>query len=108
MGAALCTQLIDTRPEAAGLLLLHGLGDPPAAARRGLPVQVHLAEPDPFVAGPDIAAWIPRPLPPASRLESFRYPGAGHLFTDAAIPDDHDDAAAALLWRRAVAFLDGL
>jgi len=37
----------------------------------------------------------------------FRYPGAGHLFTDPARAD-HDAAATALLWQRATGFLDRL
>ena len=34
----------------------------------------------------------------------FDYPGAGHLFTDPSLPEEHDPAAAELLWQRVLAF----
>ena len=37
----------------------------------------------------------------------MRYPGAGHYFTDATLPDHHA-AAAALAQKRVLAFLAGL
>ena len=40
-------------------------------------------------------------------FELFRYRGAGHYFTDAALPD-HDAAAARLAEERAIGFLAGL
>jgi dienelactone hydrolase len=40
--------------------------------------------------------------------ELFLYPGDRHLFSDASLPDEHDAAAAALLTRRVVAFLDAV
>ena len=106
MGANVALELWARRPATAGLLLLHGLGAIPEAPRPGMPV--HGA---PGGAGrvrgrgAEIAGWR-RPRPPGGvAAEVFRYPGAGHLFTDDAIAD-HDAAAAALLWRaRDSAFL---
>jgi len=40
-------------------------------------------------------------------VQLFRYPGAGHLFTDPGTPD-HDDQAAALAWQRSLRFLSSL
>jgi dienelactone hydrolase len=37
-------------------------------------------------------------------FELYRYPGAGHYFTDATLPD-HDPGAAALATERVLAFL---
>jgi dienelactone hydrolase len=105
MGAAVAAQIWADRPATAGLLLMHGLGEPPDAPRPGVPVQVHLAEPDPFVPEDGLAEW--RAAAGGVAAEVFRYPGVGHLFTDGSI-DDYDAEAAALLWRRALAFLDGL
>ncbi len=103
-GAAVAAELWARRPEAAGILLLHGLGEIPKTVRPGTPVQLHLAEPDPFEeeAFVDVVAEAARAS--GSDLEVFRYPGAGHLFTDPALPD-HDPAAAAALWARVDAFL---
>jgi dienelactone hydrolase len=39
--------------------------------------------------------------------EIHRYPAAGHLFTDPALPG-HDAAAAGLVWERSLALLGGL
>jgi dienelactone hydrolase len=40
-------------------------------------------------------------------VQSFRYQGAGHLFTDPSLPD-HDGPGAALAWQRSLSFLGGL
>ena len=40
-------------------------------------------------------------------VQLFRYPGAGHLFTDPGTPG-HDDQAAALAWQRSLRFLGSL
>lgn len=34
----------------------------------------------------------------------FDYPGSGHLFTDASLPEEFDAEAAELLWTRVLAF----
>jgi hypothetical protein len=42
-----------------------------------------------------------------SPIEAFLdYPIAGHLFTDASLPDEFDEASAALAFERALVFLD--
>jgi len=38
------------------------------------------------------------------QVESFDYPGDGHLFTDASLPDEYDQDSAELLWQRIYAF----
>ena len=106
-GAAVAADLWARRPEAAGILLLHGLVEIPETARRGTPVQLHLAEPDPFEEEEFVGVVETEALRAGCVLETFRYPGAGHLFTDPALPG-HDPAAAAVLWDRVEAFLDGL
>jgi len=42
------------------------------------------------------------------RVETFDYPGTGHLFTDPSLPAEYDPGATELLWQRALAFLHGL
>jgi dienelactone hydrolase len=106
-GAAVAAELWARRPEAAGILLLHGLAEIPPTARRGTPVQLHLAEPDPFEAEEFVGELEAAARRAGCALATFRYPGAGHLFTDPDLPG-HDPAAAAALWDRVDAFLAGL
>jgi dienelactone hydrolase len=40
----------------------------------------------------------------SASAETFDYPGAGHLFTDASLPAEYDAAASALLWQRLLSF----
>ncbi|MEU5790320.1 dienelactone hydrolase family protein [Micromonospora purpureochromogenes] len=107
MGAGVAGALLAERPDAAGLLLLHGTGADPAAVRPGLPVQLHLADPDEYETPEEIAEWQRAMTGAGARLEVFRYPGAGHLFTDPDVPD-HDPRAAEQTWERALTFLAGL
>jgi dienelactone hydrolase len=107
MGVNVAAELWPLRPQAAGLLLLHGLGGVPDNARRGLPVQLHLARPDDYVPEDALAAWEAAAARAGLAADAFRYPGAGHYFTDAALPD-YDAAAADLVWKRALAFLERL
>jgi dienelactone hydrolase len=97
MGAAVVGALLPHRPDTAAVLLLHTQAEIPATARAGLPVQLHVADPDPFV--PDPAGWHARATSAGAAAEVFTYPGAGHFYLDADLPD-HDEWAAALTWRR--------
>ena len=71
------------------MLLLHGPCEIPVDARPGLPVQAHLAEPEPFDDEGFIADWAEGAREARVAFELYRYPGAGHYFTDASLPD-HD------------------
>lgn len=107
MGAAVAAALWPERPATAGLLLLHGLVALPDNARPGLPVQLHLAEPDPWEDEDFVAEWTADTRGAGLALETFRYPGVGHLFADRTLPD-YGEAAAEAMWRRVLDFLDGL
>ncbi|MGN9804676.1 dienelactone hydrolase family protein [Micromonospora sp. L32] len=107
MGAGVAGALLAERPDAAALLLLHGTGADPAAVRPGLPVQLHLADPDEYETPEEVAEWQRAMTGAGARLEVFRYPGAGHLFTDPDVPD-HDPGAAEQTWERVLTFLAGL
>lgn len=104
MGVGIVAHLWPQRPQTAGVLGLHGLPEGAMDGASGVPVQAHLAEPDPFEEEAYVADWTQRSGP---AVTLFRYPGAGHLFTDATLPD-HDAAACDLAWRRALAFLEAL
>jgi len=101
--------LAQTRSGARGALLFHacvppaefGAGWPP-----GVPVQIHGMSDDPFFAGEgDLDAA--RELVTSAGAELFLYPGDQHLFADRSLPS-YDEAAAALLTERVLAFLAGL
>ncbi|MFI5924563.1 dienelactone hydrolase family protein [Micromonospora sp. NPDC051543] len=104
MGAGVAGALLAERPDAAGLLLLHGTGGAPDVVRPGLPVQLHVADPDPYDAPDEIDEWQRAMADAGADLTVFRYPGVGHLFTDPALSEYAPDAATAA-WPRVLAFL---
>ncbi len=106
LGAAIAQNLALGDEKARGLLLLHGTSDlAEGASVDELPVQLHVADPDPFEPHDWLNAWYLRMGRAGADVEVHRYPGAGHLFTD---PDlaDHDAEAAETTWRVALSFLD--
>jgi dienelactone hydrolase len=107
MGASVVEYLLPDRPRTAGVLLLHGLAEMPAAIRVGLPVQAHVADPDEYFPPDRVAAWGRATRACGAEMTLFRYPDAGHFFTDPELPD-HDQAAADLVWLRSVSFLGRL
>lgn len=105
MGGSLAQNLALADEKARGLLLLHGTSDlAEDASTDGLPVQLHVADPDPFEPHDWLNAWYLRMNRAGADVEVFRYPGAGHLYTDPDLPD-HDEAAAEETWRVALGFL---
>jgi dienelactone hydrolase len=99
------TQLLaQTRPGAAGALLLHGavpldeLGDGTWPA--GVPLQIHTMEDDDW-GDVDVARELAEKVDGA---EVFIYPGDRHLFTDDSI-DEFDPQTAALVSERSLDFL---
>jgi dienelactone hydrolase len=107
MGAGIASRLLAERPEAAALLLLHGVAEVPTKVRAGLPVQLHIADPDEYDPPQVVADWRKRMTDAGARVEVFTYPDVGHLYTDPGVPD-HDGPASELTWRRALDFLDAL
>jgi dienelactone hydrolase len=99
----------DLYQEEAAVKITEGfaLAEIPATIRPGLPVQAHVAEPDEFFPLDRVAAWGRAARASGAELTLFRYPEAGHLFTDPELPD-HDETAADLLWQRSLLFLGGL
>jgi dienelactone hydrolase len=106
MGAAVASHLWERRARVPGVLFLSGIAPIPEKARRGLPLQVHLAEPDPFEEE-FVPEWLASAAAAGLAVELLRYPGVGHLFTDPELPD-YDEAAAELCWQRVLAFLEPL
>lgn len=106
MGAAVAGALLSERREAAALLLLHSAGGAPEAVRPGLPVQLHMADPDEYPPEPELSRWQRAMSGAGADLSVHRYPGVGHLYTDPDLPE-HDSAATTQTWERALAFLHG-
>lgn len=106
MGAGVAGAMLAERPDTAGLLLLHGTGGAPEAVRPGLRVQLHLADPDEYEPQDEVDEWRRAMTAAGAAVDVYRYPGAGHLFTDPDVPD-HDARAALRAWDRSLAFLTG-
>lgn len=107
MGAGVIGSVWGQRPDAADVLLLHGITPVPAGVRRGLPIQVHVAEGDPFAPGQAVTEWRAGAAAAGAAAEVFSYPGAGHFYTDAQLADYHAPSAS-LTWQRVTAFLSAL
>ncbi|MEU6893660.1 dienelactone hydrolase family protein [Streptomyces sp. NPDC046557] len=107
-GASVAQHLALHDEKARGLLLLHGTSDlEDSASVDGLPVQLHVADPDPFEPHDWLTAWYLRMRRAGADVEVHGYQDAGHLFTDPEL-DDYDAEAAEQTWKVALAFLDTL
>jgi dienelactone hydrolase len=104
LGAVSAQMLAQTRAGAKGALLFHAAiptaefeGEWP----QGLPLQIHTMEDD-ELGDVDVARELAGTIESA---ELFLYPGDRHLFTDSSLPA-YDEAAAALVRERVLAFLE--
>ena len=73
----------------------------------GLAAQTHATLHDPWREQDEIDQTRQAVEAGGGALDVFDYPGSGHLFTDASLPDEYDAASTELLWSRVVAFLTG-
>ena len=99
---------VATQRQVAGVVMLSGalplqmIGVDAWPA--GVPAQIHYTLEDPFRqagATESVAASV---AAAGAAVEVFDYPGAGHLFTDASLPGEHQPDEAVLLWQRVLAF----
>ncbi|MFC5723128.1 dienelactone hydrolase family protein [Streptomyces gamaensis] len=108
LGGSIAQNLALNDEKARGLLLLHGTSDlADDASVDELPVQLHVADPDPFEPHDWLNAWYLRMQRAGADVEVHRYHGAGHLFTDPELAD-YDKEAAEATWRVALGFLETL
>ncbi|MCK2218678.1 dienelactone hydrolase family protein [Actinomadura sp. ATCC 31491] len=108
LGAAIAQNLALGDERSRGLLLMHGTSDlPDGVSADDLPVQLHVADPDTAEPADWLNAWYIRMRRARADVEVFRYPGAGHLFTDPELPD-YDERAAERAWAVALGFVAGL
>lgn len=107
MGVMAAQTLAQTRPGARGAVLLHACLSPSEFGDGwpdGVPVEVHGMDADRFFADEcdlDAARDLVASTPDAVL---WTYPGDQHLFADSSLAA-HDQAAAALLTKRVLAFL---
>lgn len=116
-GGAAAEYLAAARPGARGALLfsaaipldmlLNSFGDEPRSWPSDVPVQVHYATNDPFRQGEeDWVAHLGQSVRASgAAFEFHEYEGAGHLFTDASLPNEYNAEAADQLWRRVIDYL---
>ena len=111
LGVLPAQRLAQTRAGAKGALLFNAcfpVSEFGGAWPAGVPVQVHGMDADPFFTEEDGDLDAARALvSSAQRAELFLYPGKEHLFADSSLPS-YDQAAASLLMRRVLGFLDGI
>ncbi|ROO90722.1 dienelactone hydrolase [Actinocorallia herbida] len=105
LGAALAQTVGMADERAKGLLLIHGTSDLAEDAETELPVQLHVADPDPHETADWLNSWYLEMRRAGADVEIFRYQGAGHLFTDSGLPD-YDAHYAEQAWAIALDFLD--
>ncbi len=110
LGVLPAQKLAQTRPGASGALLFEACVPTAMLGSRWpepVPVQVHGMDADPIFIGDGDVDAARELVAAADRGELFLYPGDQHLFADAGLPS-YDADAAALLTRRALAFLAGV
>jgi len=110
LGAMPAQQLAQTRAGAKGALLFHScfpVSEFGEVWPASVPVQVHGMSADPFFADEGDLDAARALVGSAERAELFLYPGKEHLFADSSLPS-YDEAAANLLTRRVLDFLDGI
>lgn len=110
LGVMPAQQLAQTRAGARGALLFSSclpVAEFGEAWPEGVPVQVHGKEGDPFFADEGDLDAARALVESTDQAELFLYPGKEHLFADSSLPS-YDPAAAALLTRRVLEFLDGI
>jgi dienelactone hydrolase len=106
LGVVPAQQLAQTRAGARGALLFHAcmptseFGSWP----RGVPVQIHAMDADPFFVDEGDIDAARALVDEAEQAELFLYPGDQHLFADASLPS-YDEEAATLLRQRVLDFL---
>jgi dienelactone hydrolase len=104
LGVMPAQMLAQTRPGAKGAVLMHAafpVSEFGGSWPRGVPVQIHTMDADDW-GDVDVARQLAETIDTA---QLYLYPGDRHLFADDSLPD-YDEAAAMLLKRRVLSFLD--
>ncbi len=102
------SEYVATRPQVAGVVMLSGALGLDALGvdhwPHGVPAQIHYSADDPFRHQEWIDSVLTAVRNVGATAEYHEYPGSGHLFTDASLPDEYSPANTELLWDRVVQF----
>lgn len=102
------SEYVATQRLVSGVLMLSGaLALDMIGAERwpaGVLGQIHYTVNDPFRNQDGIDAVLASARDAHGDVTMVDYPGKGHLFTDASVPDEFDPDAAEMLWQRVLAF----
>jgi dienelactone hydrolase len=107
LGVMPAQKLAQTRAGARGALLFESclpVAEFGTAWPKGVPVQIHGMDADPFFAGEGDIDAARALVESAEDAELFVYPGDRHLFADSSLPS-HDPDATKLLTQRVLDFL---
>lgn len=107
LGVVPAQKLAQTRPGARGALFFHSclpVSEFGSAWPKGVPVQVHAMDGDPFFVDEGDIDAARALLKETEEAEMFLYPGSQHLFADSSLPS-YDAEASALLMERVLDFL---
>ena len=101
---------VATRRAVSGVLQFAGLNQlewfgPDAAWPAGVDTQVHQSIGDPWREHEYEEQALRDVTSAGGRAEVFDYPGTGHLFMDASLPEEYDAEATELLWSRVLPFV---
>ena len=109
MGAGIAQEFAQTRPEVAGAILCGGGGFfdgwTPERWRHDVPLALHHAVDDPWADPAEARLLVDIAAHSGADASHYVYPGKGHLFFDAGLPDEYDAALADLLRIRLLGFL---
>ena len=107
LGVVPAQKLAQTRPGARGALLFYScvpVSEFGPAWPKGVPVQVHGMDADPFFVNEGDLDAARALVAEADEAELFLYPGNQHYFADSSLPS-YDAEASALLIQRVLNFL---
>ena len=107
LGVVAAQKLAQTRPGARGALLFYScvpVSEFSSSWPKGVPVQVHAMDADPFFVGEGDIDAARALVEEAEEAELFLYPGDQHYFADSSLPS-YDAEASALLMKRVLNFL---
>ncbi len=107
-GGGMAEFVAANRPAVVGVLMLSGALPPAmigATWPAGVPAQIHYTESDPFRSQEGIDAVVAAVRDADGEVESFDYPGRGHLFADPSKVDEFQPDEAELMWSRVMEFL---
>src|SRR4029077_2842387 len=108
LGVVPAQKLAQTRPGVRGALLFYScvpISEFGTSWPAGVPVQIHGMDADPFFVDEGDIDAARELVASTDQAELFLYPGDQHYFADSSLPS-YDPAAAALLTRRVLDFLE--